>query len=211
MRNRSTTKVVASAIGIKSWRARVPSANEVRPARCVGCDAASCPIGSPKVVHGQGLCLRQVRGVVGLEDEPGVVEIEVRKFECQRCGSVMTVVPSELVPRRQYSAPSIALALYLWLVEGQSDSAVRARVCAWRVVSRRGTRGWAQLYRWARTAAMLFPLVRPIANSASVRAIAIAVIDALSSLAPVATISSPMSARVFAGAARVATMAIASA
>ena len=29
----------------------------------------------------------------------------------QRCGAVMTVVPAELLARRQYSGPSIALAL----------------------------------------------------------------------------------------------------
>ena len=71
----------------------------------------------------------------------------MRRYECQRCGAVMTVVPAEMLARRQYSAPSIALALYLRGVAGRPDREVRRCVCAWRIRGRNG-RGWAQLYRW---------------------------------------------------------------
>jgi Zn ribbon nucleic-acid-binding protein len=37
----------------------------------------------------------------------------VRRYECQRCGAVMTVVPAGMLARRQYSASSIALTLHL--------------------------------------------------------------------------------------------------
>lgn len=203
--------MIASAVGIKSWLTRIPSVGEVRPSRCVGCGAASCPVGAPIVVQGQGLSARQARGVIELDDVPGVVVIAIRKFECQRCFAVMTVVPSELLPRRQYTAPSIALALCLWLELGMSDTAVRARVCAWQIASRRGVRGWAQLYRWARSASTLFSLARPITPGGSPHDTARAVLHALAALAPISLHSSSMSARVFAGAPRAGTMGIAAA
>jgi hypothetical protein len=106
-------------------------------------------VGGRLVVHGQGMLERQVRGVLEVDGVPGVVAIAVRRYECQRCGAVMTVVPSGMLARRQYSASSIALALHLWLVVGLPDRQVHQRVGAWQVRGRCG-RGWAQLYRWAR-------------------------------------------------------------
>ena len=99
-----------TAVAIKSWIAQTPSVEEVRPARCAGCGAASRPVGGLLNVHGQGLMERQVRGVLEVDGEPGVYSLEVRRYECQRCGAVMTVVPAGMLARRQYSAPSIALA-----------------------------------------------------------------------------------------------------
>jgi transposase len=143
---------------------------------------------------------RQVRGVLEVEGEPGVYILEVRRYECQRCGAVMTVVPAGVLARRQYSASSIALALHLWLVVGLSDRVVRDHVCAWR---RRGrsTRGWAQLYRWARQAARLFALPRPVPPG-SVSVIAHHVLITLRALAPGALSRAPWAHQVFEGAAR---------
>lgn len=201
--------MIASAVGIKAWLARTPSVAELRPSRCLGCGAASCPVGGAIAVHGQGLSSRQVRGALELEDTPGVLVISIRKFECQRCGAVMTVVPSELLPHRQYTAPSIALALCLWLVEGHADSTVRARVCGWRIASSRGARGWAQLYRWARSASRLFDLPRPVAPTESMHETVRAVLGVLAALAPIAMHSSPAPVRVFTGASRASAMGIA--
>jgi transposase len=186
-------------VAIKSWIAQTPSVEEVRPARCAGCGAASRPVGGSLNVHGQGLMQRQVRGVVELGGEPRVYALEVRRYECQRCGAVMTVVPAGVLARRQYSASSIALALHLWLTVGLSDRAVCDQVCAWR---RRGrsARGWAQLYRWARQAASLFALPRP-APSGSPSATARHVLTTLRALAPVALSAAPMALQVFEGAA----------
>jgi hypothetical protein len=149
------------------------------------------------VVHGQGLLQRQVRGVLEVDGEPGVVAIAVRRYECQRCGAVMTVVPAGMLARRQYSASSIALALYLWLAVGLSDRLVRGRVCAWQV---RGLsdRGWAQLYRWARRAASLFGLPRMLSASDG----ATRVLVTLRALAPVALSAAPIAVQIFEGAAR---------
>lgn len=188
-----------TAVAIKSWIAQTPSVDEVRPVRCAGCGAASRPVGGPLNVHGQGLMQRQVRGVLDVDGEPGVYALEVRRYECQRCGAVMTVVPAGMLARRQYSASSIALALHLWLTLGLSDRAVRDRVCAWR---RRGrsARGWAQLYRWARQSASLFALLRP-PPSGSPSTSARYVLTTLRALAPVALSSAPMALQVFEGAA----------
>jgi hypothetical protein len=128
-----------------------------------------------------------------------MIEIAARKYECQRCGAVMTVVPAGVLATRQYSAPSIALAMYLWLVEGLSDIAVRERVCAWRVRGRSGGRGWAQLYRWVRAAPSLFALPRPVRLAGSARESAGRVLAAVTALGPPRRVAMP--SRLFAGAA----------
>lgn len=148
-------------------------------------------------MHGQGLLQRQVRGVLEVDAEPGVVVIAVRRYECQRCGAVMTVVPSGMLARRQYSASSIALALHLWLALGLSDRLVRERICSWRIWGQ-SARGWAQLYRWARSAASLFELPRMTGTSDA----AIRVLTTLRALAPIALTGAPIAIQIFEGAAR---------
>jgi hypothetical protein len=154
-------------------------------------------VGGRLVVHGQGLLHRQVRGVLEVDSEPGTVTIAVRRYECQSCGAVMTAVPAGMLARRLYSAPSIALALYLWLVIGLSDRLVRVRICAWQLRGRSG-RGWAQLYRWAGSAASVFGLLR-IANTADA---AVRVLVTLRAMAPVALSAAPSELQIFEGAAR---------
>jgi hypothetical protein len=193
--------VIRSAVAIKSWIVQIPSVDELRPACCVECGAASQPVGGPMVVHGHGLLHRQVRGVLTVDGAPGIAVVAVRRYECQSCGAVMTVVPAELLARRQYSAPSIALALHLWLVLGWSDRRVRERVCAWPVRGR-SARGWAQLYRWTRSAATLFRLPRAVDMRDRAYDIARRVLLALRSLAPSALSVAPIEAQVFEGAAR---------
>jgi transposase len=197
LRNRNKNSVIRAAVAIKSWIAQIPSVDEVRPARCAGCGAASRPVGRCLVVHGQGLLQRQIRGVLEAEGEPGVVAIAVRRYECQRCRAVMTVVPAGMLARRQYSASSIALALHLWLVVGLSDRLVRIRLCAWQVRGRSG-RGWAQLYRWARSAASLFGLPHIGSAAGATQRVLIT----LRAMAPVALSASPIALQVFEGAAR---------
>jgi len=191
LRVQSRARVIQTAVSIKSWTARPPSVEQVRPSRCSGCGAASRPVGGRLVVHGQGLLSRQVRGVVDVDAAPGVVVIAVRRYECQHCRAVMTVVPAGMLARRLYSAPSIALALHLWLTMGHSDREVRRCVCAWRL---RGpsSRGWAQLYRWARAAGSLFFLTSTMTVER--------VLVSLRALAPVGVHGSPLAQQVFEGA-----------
>lgn len=104
--------------------------------------------------------------------------------------------------RRDAHAPavlgiSIALALHLWLEVGFSDRFVHKKICAWQVRGRSG-RGWAQLYRWARSAASLFGLP----HMASTGAVTQRVLITLRAMAPVALSASPIALQVFEGAAR---------
>lgn len=151
-------------------------------------------------LHGHGLLERQVRGVLALGEAAGIVTLLVRRYACQRCGAVMTVVPAGLLAKRQYSGPSIALALRLWLLGGLSDRRVREQICAWRLRGR-SPRGWAQLYRWTRDAAGLFSLPRPVAAVSDARETARRVLSVLGALAPAALSSAPTAEQVFAGAA----------
>jgi transposase len=192
--------LIRTAVAIKSWIAQTPSVDEVRPVRCAGCRAASRPVGGALNVHGQGLMQRQVRGVLEIDGEPRVYALAVRRYECQRCGAVMTVVPAGILARRQYSAQAIALSLHLWLAVGLSDRVVRGQMCAWRHRGR-SARGWAQLYRWGRQVASLFSLPRPAAAGSS-SAAARHALSMLRSLAPVALSAAPVAHQVFEGAAR---------
>jgi hypothetical protein len=189
-----------AAVGIKAWLAKTPCVDEVRPAQCVGCGAASRPVGDGLVIHGHGLLARQVRGVLAVGDRPGVFAISVRRYACQLCRAVMTVVPAGMQARRQYSGPSIALALHLWLVAGLSDRTVRAQVCAWQVRGR-SARGWAQLYRWAGQAARLFALPRPVSVLDDPHEVARRVLTTLGALSPAALSGAPIARQIFEGAA----------
>jgi hypothetical protein len=193
--------VVRTTVGIKAWITKVPGVEEVRPSHCVGCGAASRPLGARLTVHGHGLLERQVRGVLEVGGDPGVFVVTVRRYACQLCRAVMTVVPAGMLARRLYSAGSIALALYLWLTAGESDRAVRSQVCAWRI---RGSndRGWAQLYRWARAPACVFCLPRPLGGLEGAYAVARSVLTTLRALAPVALRAAPIALQIFEGATR---------
>jgi hypothetical protein len=201
LRERSDSRLVRTAVAIKAWIAKTPSVDEVRPSKCAGCGTASRPVGGSLVIHGHGLLERQVRGVLEVGGEPGVVVVSVRRYACQSCGAVMTVVPAGMLSRRQYSGSSIALALHLWLAVGLSDRAVRQQVCAWQVRGH-NDRGWAQLYRWGRQAASLFALPRVFAVLDSPHEVARRVLTTLRALSPVALSAAPIALQIFEGAAR---------
>lgn len=200
LRAQSDGRVMRAAVGIKAWLAETPCVDEVRPAQCAGCGAASRPVGAGLVVHGHGLLARQVRGVLAIGDPPGVFAIRVRRYACQLCRAIMTVVPAGMLARRQYSGPSIALALHLWLMAGLSDRAVRTQVCAWQVRGR-SPRGWAQLYRWTERAASLFALPRPVSALSDAREVARRVLTTLRALSPAALGGAPIELQIFEGAA----------
>jgi hypothetical protein len=201
LRERSDSRLIRTGVGIKAWITKTPTVEEVRPVQCAACGAASRPVGGPLVIHGHGLLERQVRGVLEVGGEPGVVVVAVRRYACQSCGAVMTVVPAGMLSRRQYSGPSIALALHLWLAVGLSDRAVRQQVCAWQVRGH-NDRGWAQLYRWGGQAASLFALPRVVAALVSPHEVVRRVLTMLRALSPVGLSAAPIALQVFEGAAR---------
>lgn len=191
--------MIRTAVGIKAWITKVPSVEEVRPSHCVGCGAASRPVGERLTVHGHGLLERQVRGVLDVGADPGVFVLSVRRYACQLCRAVMTVVPAGMLARRLYSAGSIALALYVWLIASKSGREVRRQVCAWRIHGRNDA-GWAQLGRWARAPMRVFSLPRPLEAPEGAYALARSVLTTLQALAPMPLGAAPIALQIFEGA-----------
>lgn len=147
---RSDATILQSKVEIKSWQQRLPGVEEVRPAACPACQAASRPEGKPLQIHGHGLRERQVRGPSSAHGSPEMVEIMVRRYRCQRCSAVMTVVPRQVLAKRLYSAAAIGFALALWGLLQWSACKVRQAVNPLQIVGATAIGGWASLRRWAR-------------------------------------------------------------
>jgi hypothetical protein len=113
---------------------------------------------------------------------PLVTVFKGRRYECQRCGAVMTVMPCETLTRRRYSGPAIAWALALFGVALLSPSAIRELVSPWRTWSST----WVQLLRWAGAAAdgKLWHCVRPAPADWSARRVAERVATTVAAYAP---------------------------
>lgn len=145
--------------------------DEARPAHCVACKVASRVLGEPLAVHGHGTVSRQIRGPPTADGAPETSVVDVRRFECQRCGAVMTVVPREVLHGVLYAASAIGLALLLYGVDGLSARAVRARVCIFPALDV-STPGWPTLRRWIARASSLWRMERPPLPNASTRQLA---------------------------------------
>lgn len=197
---RSKSNVVQSAVEINRWVACTPSVAEVRPRHCPACDAASQPVGAPTVLWGHGLRTRQIRGPLAADGAPVQVVVEARRYQCQACHAVITVLPLGVARRRLYSRLAIALALFLWSTAGFSSTAVRGRCSPLRHVGPSAAEGWIQLRRWAHRCEELFPAVRGNPDGASLTVAT--VIDAVAALAPPGLRLAVPAAQVFAGAAR---------
>jgi hypothetical protein len=115
----------------------------------LGCGAASRPHGGNLVVHGDGVRERQMRGPAVADGSPELVLVHVRRFECQRCGVCMVVVPRELLPRRLYTACAIGMALALWALVGATEAETRTRVSPFAIVGAAAHGRWITLRRWA--------------------------------------------------------------
>ena len=141
--------IVYRALDVKTWLQRPPTVEEARPGRCPRCDAAGRPIGGPVGLHGHGLRDRQVRGPLAVGAAATETVIGCRRYQCTKCGAVVTVVPCGIEPRRHYGRAAICMALALWAVAGWSALAVRARVGTWRNPT---ATKWRTLQRWAAAA-----------------------------------------------------------
>jgi hypothetical protein len=116
---------------------------------------------------------RQVRGPASATGEPETVTVAVRRYLCQRCGGVTTVLPGGLCARRHYSASAIGLALCLFGLMGHAIEETRARVCTWRAGF--DLNRWTTLRQWVAAVSVgrLLPRItawRPWADGASLRA-----------------------------------------
>jgi hypothetical protein len=145
-RRQSGEGIVYSTIGVKKWAEQLPSPAQTRPGCCSRCGAASQPLGAALGLQGHGVRWRQVRGPARADGEPETVTVAVRRYRCQSCGGITTVLPGGLCARRHYSASAIGLAFSLFGMMGLSIGETRERVCTWRVgfeLSR-----WTTLRSW---------------------------------------------------------------
>jgi transposase len=186
--DQSRIRIVYAERDVKLWRAQLPTVDEVRPGRCLACEAPSRPAGGNLGLHGHGLRERDQWGPVELGDASAVVGLLARRYRCQSCGAVIVVLPRGVVRRRLYSAGAIAIALALWAVTGLAPAAVRARVSPHRIVGPTAASGWASLRRWSRAvrAERLFPVVRALPAGATLRQVAARAATTLAAFAPVA-------------------------
>jgi len=197
---RSKERICRSALGVKAWQAEMPSVSAVRPGRCPGCGVASRPEGRNLVVHGDGTRERQVWGPADVGGPPTITTIRARRYECQRCGVCVLVVPGEILARRLYTAPAIGLALALWALLGRTAAFVRARICPFARVGVAAAGRWVTLRRWARDASRqrLFAVQRVSPDSFTLRQHAERSAALLQALGPGGL---PVTESVFAGAA----------
>ena len=112
---------------------------------------------------------------------PEVILFLGRRYQCQRCGAVVFVVPAQTLTKRLYSAGAIVWALALLGIKLLSPIAIRKLVSPW--VGRDST--WLTVYRWAWAAAegRLFGCVRPMPPDWPVRKVAERVATTLSAYA----------------------------
>lgn len=143
-----------------------------------------------------------MRGPMAVGASPGTVLILVRRFECQRCGAVMTVGPSEMVTRRLFSSSAVALALALFGVAGLCAAAVRKQVSPWSIVGATSATGWCTLLRWAHDVRVgrLFPSVRQAPADWCLRQVAERAATTLAARAPLGQGPPDLVSRAFLGA-----------
>jgi hypothetical protein len=118
----------------------------LRVAQCPRCAAAAFS-GSRVIIQGHGTRLRQQRGPPDPSAPPGCVEIGARRYRCDACGAVITVLPASCQPLKHFSGAAIAAAIALWGLCGKSALEVRRAISDWRVVGS-SARGWRSLSRW---------------------------------------------------------------
>jgi hypothetical protein len=201
--NRSGSSVIQSSIDIKSWQQRTPTVAEARPAACPDCEAASSPVGGRIQLHGHGLRERQVCGPPEPDAAATAIVISGRRYRCVCCGAVLLVVPREVLPRRQYSASAIGLALALWGLVRATALAVRRRVSPSKQLGFAAMVGWVTLRRWAKAVRQrdLFASTLPAGPSATLREVAALAATGLAARAASTTRHLSLAHRAFFGAA----------
>ena len=203
-RDRSNRTIVRSAIDVKTWLARVPSVEEVRPGQCPRCAAASRPVGRGLQIWGHGLRDRQSRGPLEPLGDPVEVTLRVRRYLCRPCRAVIVVVPLGVIAGRLFAAAAIGLALALFGVDGLPLREVRQRVNPWRRVGATAHGSWLAVRRWVRAIrdGRLFASVRQSPARFTARQVAERSAMTLAALAPPSLAHEGIVQRVFAGAAR---------
>ena len=202
-KTRSIRGVVRSEVDVKSWEAKTPTVDEVRPAQCPACRAPSRPVGEGLVLHGHGFRERQLWGPPQPSSVPSVRVIRIRRFECQRCGAVTVVAPAETLTKRLYSAAAIGWALALYGLSLLTPTAVRRLVSPWTHWGAKSAERWQTLIRWALAGAQgrLFECVRPMPEEWPIRKVAARAATTLSGHAQSCADPPTLEAQAFRGAA----------
>ena len=135
---------------VNSWSGDLPTVGAARPCSCVRCGVVSQPIGEPLRVHGHGVRVRQVWGVIDGERMPELHEVTLRRYRCVWCKAIMVVGPKGLVSGYRYSLASIVAALWMWSLGKQTAAKVRDRLSPLQTRGFAGATRWGSLARWAR-------------------------------------------------------------
>ena len=122
------------------------------------------------MLHGHGVRLRNivVSPVFG-DDRPTLEECWSRRYQCQNCDAVLTVLPLGVMPRFLYSAFAIITAFFLVarrpVGEGHSDEEAYDRqgmnpIRDWNIASEHYR--WRSLDRWGALIKTWWPLATDI-------------------------------------------------
>jgi hypothetical protein len=132
------------------------------------------PVGGRIIVQGHGKRSRQAWGPAAPHSPPELRKLDIRRYRCIRCLAVTTVVPSETLTKRLYTAAAIAWALALLGLSMLSPTAIRQLVSPWRILGNTSAARWQTLLRWATAAGegRLFKCVRQMPEEWSVRKVA---------------------------------------
>jgi len=160
-KTQSKVRVVYSTLNVKDWIASLPSTEAARPAMCPCCEAAGAPTGERVGLQGHGIRWRPQTGPDAVDGEPFDDEVPTRRYRCLKCGAVIVVLPTGLLPRLRYRPTAVVVALALWARSGLAAAQVRRRVAQKEPASHEAERGWPSLRRWAHRAWDWWGLRRP--------------------------------------------------
>ena len=152
------------------------------------------------VLHGHGRRSRQVRGPATASGPPELRLSWVRRYLCTRCGATPTVTPTEVMAKRLFSAPAIALALALFGVAALPAHEVRARISPWAAVGTTAAASWVTLRRWVRAVRAGLFAVRPMPLTWTARQVAQRAATTVAARAPVGPGAADVVASAFVGA-----------
>jgi hypothetical protein len=143
--------LIASPLGIKSWREQMPTCAEARPGSCACCGAAARPLGGRLVIVGHGLIERQLLGPATAAGAPERGLVTLRRYRCRACTAILVVGPRGLVARRWYGGGAMALA-FAAFSRGETSAAIRTRTSPTSIVGGSATERWITVVRWIEAA-----------------------------------------------------------
>jgi len=108
-------------------------------------------------LHGHGVRTRLLLGPMHPGGTPEQREVTVRRYRCQCCRIVVSVVPRGVLPRIRYTALAVVTALAAWGLGQMSSAAARDAVSPWSSSGSERFHGWRSLRRWARAGPRLWP------------------------------------------------------